>query len=425
MTNYRICRISRVAYPPALAALYARDTGPDNRPYADQMQRFFDHSLVYSDGFSDAMGALGNDAIELISNAETIQKTWAHEHGLRYDANDWIRQILYAQIDALRPDVVFVQGLSTNPENFQPTREFRERFPFVRLVVGHSGFVSPLDQLDGLDIVVGSMPFLRDYYAKSGIPAHLVYHSFDPRSFSRVGGSPAWRPALTAESRPYAATFTGTSGAGHGETHATRYWELVAMMLDHPLECWLDDRTDTTLPIRAEQLTPLVAGLRGTARQHGSALAAQALRQTLGDALGSDQPLIPLAALFPDHCHPPVYGIDMLGLLGKSRVTLNRHTDAMGASFGNMRAFEATGMGACLLSDAGTNVAELFDPDHEIVTYRSAAEAAEKLAYLRDHDDIRMTIAAAGQARTLSAHTVRHRSHEFHDIISRSLRLAA
>lgn len=425
MTNYRICRISRVAYPPVLAALYARDPGLDGRPYADQMQRFFDHSLVYSDGFTDAMRALGNDAIELISNAETIQKTWAREHGLRYDANDWIRQILYAQIDALRPDVVFVQGLSTNPENFQPTREFRERFPFVRLVVGHSGFVSPLDQLDGLDIVIGSMPFLRDYYAKSGIPAHMVYHSFDPRSFARIGGSPAWRPDLTAAARPYAATFTGTSGAGHGETHATRYWELVAMMLDQPLECWLDDRTDATLPIQAAQLTHLVTSLRGTAQQHGSVLAAQALRQTLGDALGNDQPLIPLAAMFPDQCHPPVYGTNMLSLLGQSRVTLNRHTDAMGASFGNMRAFEATGMGACLLSDAGTNVGDLFDPDHEIVTYRGAAEAAEKLAYLRDHDDVRLAIATAGQARTLSAHTVRHRSHQFHDIISRSLRLAA
>ncbi len=425
MTNYRICRISRVAYRPALASLYDRDPALRTRTHAAQMQAFFDHSLVYSDSFSDAMRALGNEAVELISNAEIIQKTWAAENGVRYDENDWIRQILYAQIAAIRPDVIFVQGLSTDPENFQPTRELRERFPFVRLIVGHSGFVSPLDQLDGLDAVIGSMPFLRDYYAQSGIPAHLVYHSFDPRSFARVGGTPDWRPDLSADARPHAATFTGTSGAGHGNTHATRYWELVQLMIDQPLACWLDDRTGNTLAISPEQTGALVDGLLSTAAQHGSALAVQALRQTLADALGSDQPLIPLAALFPERCHAPVYGIDMLRLLAQSRITLNRHTDAMGASFGNMRAFEATGMGACLLTDAGPNVAGLYEPDAEIVTYASAAEAAEKMAYLRDNDATRAAIAKAGQARTLNEHTARHRSVEFHDIISQSLRLAA
>ena len=90
-----------------------------------------------------------------------------------------------------------------------------------------------------------------------------------------------------------------------------------------------------------------------------------------------------------------------------------------------MRAFEATGMGACLVSDAGENVAELFEPDTEIVTYASAAEAVEKITYLRDHDDARMAIAKAGQARTLREHTARHRSHAFHDIITNALRLAA
>jgi spore maturation protein CgeB len=426
MTNYRICRISRIAYWQALAYLYVRDSSLTDASYEAQLQAFFDNSLVYSDSFSDAMRALGNDAVELISNAENIQKTWAREHAVTHSADDWIREILYAQIEAIRPDVVFVQGLSTDPQNFQPTREFRERFPFVRLVVGHSGFISPLDELGGLDAVIGSMPFLRDYYAASGVPAHMVYHSFDPRSFGRIGGASDWRPGFAPQDRPHLLTFTGTSGVGHGPTHATRYWELVQLMLGQPLACWLDDRnSDVAQAIPPAQMANLVDGLKTSASQHGGAAAAQALRDALAEALGGDQPFLPLASLFPDRCQAPVYGIDMLNLLGQSRITVNRHTDAMSTSFGNIRAFEATGMGACLVSDAGANVSEVFEPDREIVTYKSAEEAVEKITYLRENDAVRETIARAGQTRTLGEHTSKHRSHAFHEIISNALRSAA
>jgi hypothetical protein len=397
--------------------------------YDAQLQAFFDNSLIYSDSFSDAMRALGNDAVELIPNAEIIQKTWAHEHGATYGADDWIREILYAQIEAVRPDVIFIQGLSTDPENFQSTRAFRERFPFVRLVVGYSGFVSPLDDLEGLDVIIGSMPFLRDYYAASGLPTHMVYHSFDPRSFGRIGGVSAWRPGFSLQDRPNALTFTGTSGVGHGPTHATRYWELLQLMLDQPLACWLDDRAGkadaAAQTIPPAQMSHLVEGLQKSAIRHGAEIAVQALRKMLAEALGRDQPFLHLASLFPDLCHAPVYGIDMLGLLGKSRITLNRHTDAMGTSFGNIRAFEATGMGACLVSDAGSNVNEIFEPDSEIVTYASVDEAVEKISYLRENDAVRMAIAQAGQARTLHEHTSTHRSHTYHEIISNALRTAA
>lgn len=430
MTNYRICRISRVAYKPALASLYVRDPALVDASYDAQLQAFFDNSLIYSDSFSDAMRARGNDAIELISNAESIQKTWAHEHGAAYGADDWIREILYAQIEAIRPDVIFIQGLSTDPENFQSTRAFRERFPFVRLVVGYSGAFSPLDKLEGLDAVIGSLPFLRDYYAASGVPSHMVYHSFDPRSFGRIGGAPKWRPRFSMQDRPYALTFTGTSGVGHGPVHTPRYWELLQVMLDQPLECWLDEGDSNATKAeqinQTVQMTNLVEGLRSSAARQGSALAVQALRDMLAETLGDDQPILPLAGLFPDRCHPPVYGIDMLGVLGQSRITLNRHTGEMGAKFfGNMRAFEATGMGACFVSDAGSNVNELFEPDSEIVTYASADEAIEKISYLKEHDAARMAIAQAGQARTLREHTSTHRSHTFHEIISNALRMAA
>lgn len=75
-----------------------------------------------------------------------------------------------------------------------------------------------------------------------------------------------------------------------------------------------------------------------------------------------------------------------------------------------MRLFEATGVGTCLLTDAADNLAELFDPDREVVTFRDADECRERIRSLLVHDAEREAIARAGQARCLACHTFRHRA---------------
>jgi spore maturation protein CgeB len=97
---------------------------------------------------------------------------------------------------------------------------------------------------------------------------------------------------------------------------------------------------------------------------------------------------------------------------------LNTHIDASAHSASNMRLYEATGVGSCLLTDWKNNLADLFEPGTEVVTYRSAAECIDKARYLLAHDEQRQRIAAAGQARTLRDHTVAQRVAQLHDLIS-------
>ena len=42
-----------------------------------------------------------------------------------------------------------------------------------------------------------------------------------------------------------------------------------------------------------------------------------------------------------------------------------------------MRLYEATGMGSLLLTDRKDNLRQLFEEDHEIVTYESKEEALD------------------------------------------------
>ena len=66
-----------------------------------------------------------------------------------------------------------------------------------------------------------------------------------------------------------------------------------------------------------------------------------------------------------------VWGADMYQVLRRSRVTLNSHIDFAGQEAGNMRLFEATGVGAFLLTDFKDNLHALFEPDREVAVWRS------------------------------------------------------
>ena len=66
-----------------------------------------------------------------------------------------------------------------------------------------------------------------------------------------------------------------------------------------------------------------------------------------------------------------VWGADMYQVLRRSRITLNSHIDMAGREAGNMRLFEATGVGAFLLTDFKDNLDTLFAPDREVAVWRS------------------------------------------------------
>jgi len=90
-----------------------------------------------------------------------------------------------------------------------------------------------------------------------------------------------------------------------------------------------------------------------------------------------------------------------------------------------MRMFEATGVGACLLTDRKENLANLFAPESEVVSYGSAAECVEKVRYLLEHESERAAVAAAGQRRTLRDHTFAHRAAQIDAIIRQRMSVAA
>jgi spore maturation protein CgeB len=107
----------------------------------------------------------------------------------------------------------------------------------------------------------------------------------------------------------------------------------------------------------------------------------------------------------------------MYRLLALSKISFNIHTDKSFDCVGNIRLFEATGVGSCLLTDRGLNMADLFKEGHEVMTYSSIKECIEKAKYLLKNDKERLEIASCGQKRTLRDHTVKKRCEAIDEMI--------
>ena len=122
---------------------------------------------------------------------------------------------------------------------------------------------------------------------------------------------------------------------------------------------------------------------------------------------------------------PPCYGSQLFKLLNDSKITLNVHGHVNAnygkAKFaaGNIRLFEATGAGCCLLTDHLPHLEEFFIADEEIVTFRSKEEAVEKAKYLLENPKVAKSIAKKGHHKAWRYHSSAIRANQFAKIIKK------
>jgi len=293
------------------------------------------------------------------------------------------------------------------------------------LYKGYPGDPKEIGQPDALLVAT---PTIKKQYSSLSVPVHVLYHAFNPHVLELLAEK-------SGASHDF--TFIGSSGFGKGLTHYSRYELLYTLLKKTPIELWIDGQSVGSAAIAKENIIQLF--MKGWARlspsQRKKVLAYKGLPKSLRYLLEEIDyheqhlpprgkaiwPLLPLPMINPARCHEAVFGLAMYRVLAASHVTLNRHTDGALTSVGNLRLFEATGVGACLLTDTGDNMADLFIEGKEIVTYESSEDCAAKVDYLFHHESERQAIAKAGQARTLRDHTVARRCESVDSLIQQLL----
>jgi spore maturation protein CgeB len=101
-------------------------------------------------------------------------------------------------------------------------------------------------------------------------------------------------------------------------------------------------------------------------------------------------------------------GDTMLRVLSGATISLNVHGNFMRYG-GNMRLFEAAGVGAFQITDDRPGIHEWFTEDKHLVVFHDMDDLREKVQYYLAHPQERATIAAAARKHVLEHHTYEHR----------------
>ncbi len=308
---------------------------------------------------------LGHEAWAVCANNEFRQKAWARENGLTLKSDlrwefrlrrgivpwvsfyrdRWLRDVLRAQIEQYRPDVV----LNLDMCRFEPSFFAGVKQHFGLLVGQHAATRLPTHKDFGCyDLAVSSFPPTVEWLRRQGLRAELVRLGFEPDVLSLLG------PLR----HPHEVTFVGSFAA----VHSSRLALLEELCRRFPqLKVWAPGLNHV----------PADSAVR---------------RGYVGRA----------------------WGLEMFRILAGSKITLNHHGDIPPYA-NNKRLYEATGVGALLLTDWKQNLSEMFEPGKEVAAYHSAAECAELIEHYLAHDDERAAVARAGQERTLREHTYHRR----------------
>lgn len=399
MNNYHVVRVAPIVGL-TLRQEIAADPSYQGLSYDEYLEKILAGNYNYSDVFAYEMRKLGNRVEEIVYDVEGLQKQWAKENDLHLEPDElWQEKIVLAQLKKLNPDVVYIQSFSRiTPKAIYA---IKDQIPNLKKIAVHSGFPNGMDVVTKDTLVLAGFPNIQKTFSELGCETHLLYHFWDERILARM------QP--TERQIPF--SFIGTSGNGFGDGHKTRYWELLKLAHNTPLECWVDDKDAFQDP--ESDANPFV---EFPLKEHF-------YKDLAADYSQYPKPTSPLRYLLPrGTAHRPVYGDDFFQTLHDSLVTFQRHTDTMYSEIGAMRVFQATGAGACLLTNDGDNMSDLFERDTEVVTYSSLHECIEKANYLIDNPEKAKEIAKKGQERTLRSHTAKQRYAEVHDILQKALK---
>jgi spore maturation protein CgeB len=350
--------------------VYERHPQLHNASYDQQIRTFFDYRFAWADFWKIHLEETGKfDAVEIVFNLKPAQVQWAKQHGVSFRTDNWRTDILDAQIEFFKPEIVFFEDLADVPASY------RKKFPFIKYIITWDGIANQNPAMyEGADVIASCHKPTVDFYKKNGVNSFYFMFGFETSILKKI----EVRKPL------YDVSFVGSVNV-FKNGHRQRLTMLSDISRAFKPDYWLSGTGDTSLFSR-QQVKRVAKGM--------------------------------IPEIFRLHRvskfnHGKAFGVEMYQILSDSKITLNSHIDAAGQYAANIRLFEATGAGTCLLTDWKKNLHEIFEIDKEVVAYKSTEECIEKAKWLLDNEQERRKIAQAGQQRTLNNYSLKKRIVEF------------
>lgn len=346
-------------YEPFLWNFYHRNPTYEQWEYSELQERILAQMYADTGAFYYYIKSIGYHCDIIISNCEPLQKKWARNNNVSFTDKNWQLEIAAEQVKKIKPDIFYLESV------FQFYGEFIQQIkPHVKAIV--SWISTPFSNnlsLKGIDLFLSSTPNFVNSFRNSGFKAEYMLPAFDKRVLKYLDPT-------TNKDIPF--SFVG----GWSTVHVNRMQALKALVKHTPIQLWgygyNKSFSHRNLAYFRHKLFPENKAV---------------LKAHRGE----------------------IWGIDMYRVLHRSVVTFNIHESLLDGHVGNMRMFEASGVGTCILNDEGHNLNQLFEVGKEIESYRTIAEAIEKVNYYLDHPQKAIEIGTNAQKRTLRDYNYENR----------------
>jgi glycosyltransferase involved in cell wall biosynthesis len=294
-------------------------------------------------GFSELFGIdKDNDMFfDTVANSKFIQTKWAHQNNFKYTEKHWEKEILSAQIEKFKPDVLYTGNYAFF------NKELKDYLPKAKLYALWNA--SPMQEgidLSHFDVGLSFNEVYHRHLQKRGVKI-IDYNSFyiDPEIRNR----------------------------------------LNSMFLPKDIDIAFVGRYSPMFKERNKFLYDVYMNFRREYNIQYYLLTASRLKGLL--------PMLPWKLL--KAYNKPVFLEDMFTIFARSKIVLNAHSNITGFGKGNMRVFEALGSGSFMLTDNG------IYPDHliqgeDFVVYKSNKDMIDKIDYYLKNDKEREDIALNG-----------------------------
>ncbi|WP_035992812.1 glycosyltransferase [Leptolyngbya sp. KIOST-1] len=408
-------KIFRISIPFWQHWLQILDQHPNliSKTWSEQQQIISENWFGYPPNWKAAFEPLGYEVTEAFVNIDQLQRKWVNDHQYAFKQDHWLIDIVEAQIVHEKPDILFLADTSRFSAEW--INEIKEKCPSIKLVAAWCGVPWKDSSIfKACDLVLSCIPELVEKFNQAGCCGRHVNHAFDNRLLNKLNSSVT--PTIDF-------SFVGNinrNNTFHLERDyiLERIVEFVNIEIYSPITNHKETLTDLAKLAAKSSLYDVHTWLK---KAPGIATVAESLPIFKKVSQLPSKPRRRVNPKLKPYLKQPVYGLSMFEVLQSSKLTFNKHIDASPRSASNLRLFEATGVGTCLVTDHKDNIKLLFEPDHEVVTYKSADECVEKVNWLLQHPKHRQAIAESGQRRTLNEHTLGHRAKSIDEIFKKAL----
>jgi len=395
-------------YKPFLQHYYQSYPEIASKSYQEQHRHLMDQGYGYSHYFPFYLEK--NHSIqghELIYNAQALQNAWAKEHGSEHAGNS----LLLEQLKTHQPEILFIQNSIDFHESF--IRTIKEEVKSVKLLIGHCCTPYTPDNMKAFrqyDLMLSCSETFLSQFSENNIRSYLFPHAIEASLIQKI--SQPDEPSNEI-------VFIG-SLLYRKEFHSQRI-------------SYIEEIFKARLPLTVYGL--LERDSWHTLKMKQSAYLLLKMLQSLGFQNIRNRALLQKVAqlkemprrsryseeILRNIRQGQIFGLEMLKTIARYTIGFNMHAEVAGEYAANVRMFEVSGVGSLLVTDHKKRIESLFEPDREILTYRSKEECTEKLRWAIEHPEEARKIALAGQKRTLRDHSVEKRAEQLYEIIRKEL----